>query len=116
MQLRRLGVTIAVVFVVASVAIPSGAFAQEKAKPEAIEATPKGKIGMGLLGAELGVVIPAIIGVDAAWAYIVFPILGAGGGAVAGHFLLDEKNHAEAAVAVMAAGLTLIIPTLVLAA
>ncbi|HKU39305.1 MAG TPA: hypothetical protein VJR89_14185 [Polyangiales bacterium] len=117
MQLRQLGVTIAVVLGVASiVAVPARSYAaDDDEKPTPVDATPKGTIGLGLLGAELGVAIPAIIGVDATWAYIVFPAVGAGGGAVAGYFLIDDKDHAEAAVALLTAGLTLVIPTLVLA-
>ena len=117
MQLRRLGVTIAVVLGVASVSIPSRSFAQEddEAAGTPVDAVPKGTIGLGLLGAELGVAIPAIFGVKAGWAYIVFPIVGAAGGAVAGYFAIDDPNHPELAVALMTAGLTLVIPTLVLA-
>jgi hypothetical protein len=114
MQLRRMGVTIAVVLGVASASIPSRSFAADD-DPKPVDATPKGTIGLGLLGAELGVAIPAVIGMDAAWAYIVFPIAGAAGGAVAGYFLIDDKNSPEAAVAVLTAGLTLVIPTFVLA-
>lgn len=114
MQLGRLGVTIAVVLGVASASIPSRSFAADDEK-KTVDATPKGTIGLGLLGAELGVAIPAIAGVNATWAYIVFPIVGAGGGAVAGYFLLDDPNHSKPAVAMMIAGLTLVIPTLVLA-
>src|SRR4051812_3577703 len=115
MQLRQLGVTIAVVLGVASASIPCRSLAEDK-PPEKLEATPKGTIGVGLLGAELGAAIPALIGVKAAWAYVVFPIASAGGGAVAGYFLLDDPNHPQAAVAFMVAGLTLVIPTLVLVA
>jgi len=116
MQLRRLGVTIAVVFGVALASVPARSFAQdEDNEPNPVDATPKGTIGLGLLGAELGVAIPALIGVKAGWAYLVFPIAGAAGGACAGYFLLDDPNHTEAAVAFMIGGLTLVIPTLVLA-
>lgn len=120
MLLRRLGVTIAVVLSVACAVAPSTGWAQEEEEddsaPDKLDAEPKGKIGLGLIGAELGVAVPALIGLDDAWAYIVFPIVGAAGGAVAGHFLIDDGNHAELSVVVLAAGMTLVIPTLVLAA
>lgn len=75
----------------------------------------KGTIGLGLIGAELGFVIPAVAGMDDWWAYVVFPILGAGGGAVAGYFLLEEgEGHPEAAVATLVAGMALIVPATVL--
>jgi hypothetical protein len=115
MQLR-LGVTLAVVVsVLACSAVSSPVHAQSD-EPTPVEATPKGKLGLGLLGAELGVAVPAIIGVDAWWAYVVFPVAGAAGGALLGHFWIDNGNHAELSVAFLTAGMTLVIPTLVLAA
>lgn len=115
MQLRRLGVTLAVVMSVFACSVASSSVhAQEEPTP--VEASPKGKIGMGMLGAELGVAVPAIIGVDAWWAYVVFPVAGAAGGAILGHFWLDNGDHAELSVVFLTAGMTLIIPTLVLAA
>lgn len=116
MQLRRLFVTLAVIAsVLACFAVSTPALAQSDT-PQTIEASPKGKIGLGLIGAELGVAIPAIIGVDAWWAYLVFPVVGAAGGAVLGHVWLDNGNHAELSVVFLTASMTLVIPTLVLAA
>jgi hypothetical protein len=75
----------------------------------------KGMVGVGLLGGELGMVIPALAGAKDTWAYIVFPVVGAGGGAVAGYFLLEHgTGHPELAVASLAAGMALFIPSLVL--
>lgn len=112
MQLR-LGVTLAIVMsVLACSAVSSSVHAQSD-EPTPVEATPKGKIGFGLLGAELGVVVPAIFGVDAWWAYVVFPVAGAAGGALLGHFWIDNGNHAELSVVFLTAGMTLVIPTLV---
>jgi hypothetical protein len=117
MQLRRLGVTLAVVMsVLAWSAVESSSVHAQSDAPTPIEATPKGKIGLGLLGAELGVAIPAIIGVDAWWAYLVFPVAGAAGGAILGHVWLDNGNHAELSVVFLTASMALVIPTLVLAA
>jgi hypothetical protein len=115
MQLRRLGVTLVVMSVFACCAISSPVHAQSD-EPTPVEASPKGKIGLGLIGAELGVAIPAIIGVDAWWAYLVFPVVGAAGGAVLGHVWIDNGNHAELSVVFLTAGMTLVIPTLVIAA
>jgi hypothetical protein len=115
MQLRRLGVTLAVVLSAAVIsAVPSQSLAADTPTP--VEATPKGKIGMGLLGAEIGVAVPAIIGLDQWWAYVIFPVAGAAGGALLGHFWLDQGDHAELSVVFLTAGMTLVIPTLVLAA
>ncbi len=116
MQLRRLGVTLAVVVSVFACSVVSAPVHAQSEEPTAVEASPKGKIGFGLLGAELGVAVPAIIGVDAWWAYLVFPVAGAAGGAVLGHFWIDNGNHAELSVVFLTASMALVIPTLVLAA
>jgi F0F1-type ATP synthase assembly protein I len=84
-----------------------------------VEATPlkpdfKGAVGLGLIGAELGFVVPALAGARDTWVYIVFPVLGAGGGAVAGYFLLEQGDgEPEIAVAALTAGMALVIPALV---
>ena len=82
--------------------------------PEQIDATPKGTIGLGIMGAELGFAVPALAGLHDAWAFVVFPLIGAGGGAVAGFYLIDNKDNEKAAVGVLAASMALVIPTLVL--
>lgn len=77
-----------------------------------LRATPKGTIGLGLIGAELGLVIPSLAGLNDAWALSVFPIVGAAGGAVAGYFGLDRNNHEKASVAVLTVGLAGVIPAI----
>ena len=47
---------------------------------EQVEATPKGTIGLGLIGAELGFVLPAAVGLDQTWAFVVFPLALGGAG------------------------------------
>jgi hypothetical protein len=74
----------------------------------------KGAVGLGLVGAELGAVIPALAVVDASWAYIVFPVVGAAGGAVGGYFAIDHADHAQLSVAALALGMALVIPALVI--
>ena len=74
----------------------------------------KGTIGLGMIGAELGFVIPALAGAKGVWPYIVFPVAGAAGGAVAGYFLLEKGDgHPELAVATLTVGMALAIPALV---
>jgi hypothetical protein len=51
---------------------------------------------------------------EATWAYVVFPLLGAGGGAAAGYALLDNKGNVEAAIGALAFGMAMIVPTMVL--
>lgn len=74
---------------------------------------PKGTVGLGLVGAELGLVVPALAGLHDTWAMIVFPILGAGGGAAAGWFLLDDPDRGKGAVAALATGIGLIVPSII---
>jgi hypothetical protein len=81
-----------------------------------IPADGKGIVGVGLIGAELGFVLPAVAGVHATWAYIVFPIVGAAGGATAGYFGLEKGGHTDLAVASLAVGMGLLIPALVITA
>lgn len=84
------------------------------------EATPvepdfKGTIGLGLVGAELGFVIPAVAGLHETWAFVVFPIVGAGGGGAAGYFLIEKGTDSpELSVAMLATGMALIIPSMIL--
>jgi hypothetical protein len=95
---------------------PARSLAQTAAPADQkITAIPKGTVGLGLIGMELGLVIPALAGARDTWAYIVFPIAGAGGGAAAGYFLLDKgSGHPELAVASLVTGMALLIPALVL--
>ncbi len=74
----------------------------------------KGSIGLGLVGAELGFVIPALAGLRDTWAYIVFPVVGAGGGGLAGYFAIEQgTGSSELAVATLITGMALIIPAMV---
>lgn len=74
----------------------------------------KGTVGGGLIGAELGFMLPALLGARDAWQFIVFPIVGAGAGAVAGYFALERgEGRPELAVAVLVTGMALVIPATV---
>lgn len=74
----------------------------------------KGLFGLGILGAELGLVIPAAAGLDQWWALVVFPAIGAAGGALGGYYGLDRNNQVEASTAILAISIALIVPTVVL--
>jgi hypothetical protein len=83
-----------------------------------VSPTAKGMIGLGLIGAELGFVIPALVqeaaGTNEWWPYLVFPVIGAAGGVVGGYFMEQEtQNSAEVDVAFLAVGLALVVPALV---
>jgi hypothetical protein len=106
--LRSVGMTVLVLGVSFA---PAMSHAQSSGKPVAADF--KGAVGLGLIGAELGAVIPALAGLDAAWGYIVFPVIGAAGGAVGGYFALDHAGHAQLSVVALTAGMALVIPALV---
>jgi hypothetical protein len=97
-----------------TLAAPSALYAQdEPVDPSAIrqiEATPKGTIGLGLVGAELGLIIPSAAGLNKVWALTVFPIVGAAGGALAGYYALDKPGREKGSVAVLVVGLAGVIP------
>ena len=58
--------------------------------------------------------IPALAGAKGVWPYIVFPVLGAGGGAVGGYFLLEKGDgHPELAVGALTLGMALVVPAMV---
>ncbi len=83
----------------------------------------KGILGGGILGAEIGFMVNALIvnaGVhelDEWWAWVLFPAIGAAGGAIGGYYALENPNMGqgfpEAAVAVFAVSMALIVPTFV---
>ena len=85
----------------------------------------KGILGGGIIGAEIGFIVPALLvsaGVrelDEPWAWILFPVLGAAGGAIGGYFALEDpmngtqRGFPEVAVAVLAVSMALIVPTFV---
>lgn len=126
----------------ALIALAPEAFAPRQAQAQCtpsvrcvtVGADGKGILGMGIIGAEIGFMLPAIIvgagarELDEWWAYVLFPVVFAAGGAVAGYFLLEEptqvigagtptarriNGYPEAAVAVLAVGMALIVPTFV---
>ncbi len=79
---------------------------------EDLRATPKGTIGLGLVGAELGLIIPSVSGLNKAWALAVFPIVGATGGALAGYFALDKPGRSKGSVAALVVGLAGVMPAI----
>jgi hypothetical protein len=101
-----------------TIAVPSGALAQCSTGDSCTIVRPDGKgiIGLGLIGAELGLIIPAIAGIrDEWWPYLVFPLIGAVGGGIGGYFVeqATQPFDAEVDVALMAIGMVLIVPTIV---
>jgi hypothetical protein len=94
------------------------------ARADEIKGTPKAMVGGGFLGAEVVAIPMAIAGVKAGWAYAVFPALGAVGGVIGGYFMdaaYDSSGPpggpttpAYGSAFMLAGGMALIIPTIVL--
>lgn len=88
-----------------------------------VSATAKGAIGGGILGAEIGFMIPALIvyagarELDQWWSWVLFPTLGAVGGSILGYFTMEDPNGGtgfpEVAVTFLAISMALIVPTFV---
>jgi hypothetical protein len=89
-----------------------------QARADEIQGTPKAIVGGAFLGAEVVAIPMAIAGVRAGWAYAVFPALGAVGGGIGGFFMDkaydDSKTAAYGSAFMLAGGMALIIPTIVL--
>jgi hypothetical protein len=74
----------------------------------------KGIVGGALLGAEVVTITEALAGARPGWAYAVGAIVGAGGGGVAGHFIEQDSTDGKVPMYMLAGGLALIIPAVVL--
>jgi hypothetical protein len=94
--------------VLASLASSSDARADE------VASTPKGTVGGALLGAEVVTMTEAIFGARPAWAYVVGAIVGAGGGGAAGFAVDQSSTDGKVPMYMLAGGLALIIPSIVL--
>ena len=108
-----MGCAIALTAVISLSVSPRTASAQ--ADPVAfsdLRATPKGTIGLGLVGAELGLIIPSVSGLNETWSLTVFPIVGAAGGALTGYFVLDKPGREKGSVAALVVGLAGVIPAI----
>ena len=113
MSWERLGCAWALAAVISLSAVPHAAEAQgSSASFGELRATPKGTIGLGLVGAELGLIIPSVSGLNKAWALSVFPIIGATGGALAGYFALDKPGREKGSIAALVVGLAGVMPAI----
>lgn len=106
----------AVVLLGATLALASSSLEPERAEAQVavVQSLPKGTIGFGLMGVELGLIVPAIFGARDWWPYLVFPVLGGAGGAVGGYFFdVATRNQPEISVAMMAVGVALLVPAII---
>ena len=98
------------VLALASLAAPSAARADENS----VSPNGKGITGGALLGAEVVTIVESIAKVHAPAAYIVGAILGAGAGGVGGYFVEQNSSDGKAPVYMLAGGVGLMIPAIVL--
>ena len=74
-----------------------------------------GTVGLGLLGAEVGLFLPPAFNLqDHWWAWVLFPTIGAAGVVVAGIFAFEPGNPVPAVtVSLLGAGMLLAVPAVV---
>jgi hypothetical protein len=109
-------------FTMASMAVSIGLVAATAATvggervASADEVSPHGKgiVGGGLLGADVVTGTMGVIGVHNPWVYVIGGAVGAGGGAVGGYFVENASGDGRAPMYMLAGGLALIIPAVVL--
>lgn len=84
---------------------------------ERIKGNAAGAVGLGLLGAELGLILTPTFGLQKHWwAWVLLPTVGAAGGAVAGALAFEPRSPGPAVtVTLLGVGLGLVIPAVVAA-
>jgi hypothetical protein len=84
------------------------------ARADNVSPTGKGIAGGALLGGEVVTITEAIIGVRAGWAYLVGGLAGAAAGGVGGYFVEQSTSNGQVPMYMLAGGLALVIPAVVL--
>lgn len=98
-------------------AAPRPASAQTPANAERVDTPPKGTIGLALVGAELGLAVPAAFRVKNPWILAATTAAGGAGGALAGLYLLDRRDNdvtRALSISFLSLGLAGFIPTVLL--
>ena len=108
---RRPGLAPVAVATALAVAVSAPA---RSARADEVSPDGKGIVGGALLGAEVVTITEALAGVRPGWAYAVGAIVGGGGGGVAGHFIENGSSDGKVPMYMLAGGLALIIPAVVL--
>jgi hypothetical protein len=85
-----------------------------EARADEVSSTAKGITGGALLGAEAVTIVESLAGVHAGWAYGVGALVGAAGGGVGGFFVEQGSSDGRVPTYMLAGGLALIIPAIVL--
>ena len=91
------------------------ALAQAQSSGDRIDGNVAGAVGLGLLGAEVGLFLPPAFKLqDHWWAWVLFPAIGAAGGGVAGALAFDPGNPKPAiTVSLLGIGMLLAVPAIV---
>lgn len=94
------------------------AHAQSAGSGDDVKGNIAGTIGLGMLGAELGLVLTPTVGLhDKWWAWVLFPTVGAAAGAVAGALTFEPRDPGPGVtVSLLGAGFALAVPAVVAAA
>ncbi len=82
---------------------------------EEVDGDLKGTIGLGLIGMEVGLLLPPLLKLhDKWWAWTLFPVLGAAGGAVGGLLAFEGGTpNRNVTIPILAVGIALVIPAIV---
>jgi hypothetical protein len=105
------GLALSAIFAVSAVSAPCGV---ARADTGSVSPDGKGIVGGALLGADVVTIVEGIAGVRQPWAYIVGAVVGAAGGGIGGHFVENGSTDGRAPIYMLAGGLALIIPAVVL--
>lgn len=84
------------------------------ARADEVHSIGKGITGGALLGGEVVIIVESIAGVTSTWPYIVGGIAGAAGGGIGGYFVEQNSSDGRAPMYMLAGGMALIIPAVVL--
>lgn len=84
-----------------------------EAADEPVTSTGKGIVGGALLGGEISTFTLGIIGVEEGWPYFAVGAAGAIGGGIGGFYIEDSGVDAEVPVYMLAGGMALLIPAVV---
>ncbi|MGA3120216.1 MAG: hypothetical protein ABSF69_05545 [Polyangiaceae bacterium] len=108
---RPAAIATAALFGVAAMTTPL-----REARAESPNVSPDGKgvVGGGLLGAEVVTITEALAGARPGWAYALGGGLGAAGGATGGYFIEKASTNGTVPMYMLAGGLALVIPAIVL--
>jgi len=101
-------------FVIAAAALLGTTGLTRPAHADEVSSTGKGIAGGALLGAEAVTIVESLAEVRPGWAYAVGALVGAGGGGVGGYFVEQGSSDGRAPSYMLAGGLALVIPALVL--